>query len=176
MTQTEIRNAEQAVNQLLKRQGNHTGAQVINDLAGRTKGDPSAAQFAIGDEIVIPSDDTKLFKSVFNGTTEAYGVVCSAKTAAGVGAKALFFSALDRGVAEYGANLQPTGNIVYAKSTGHEDVYNKTHDCTTDLEVWNAIKGKTLKVVALNPVKAARYRDGMVVGTRDRKIAVFEWA
>ena len=48
--------------------------------------------------------------------------------------------------------------------------------CANDQEVFDTIKGKTLYVVDMKPVKAARYnRDGQITGTRDRNIPVFSF-
>lgn len=177
MTKQEIESANALVENALKRMGKNVGAGVSAKLNTRYKSDPGMAQFAIGDEISVPNDTTKLFEASFNGNP-SYGVVCASKSADGViGAKTLFFSALDRGIAEYDESLQPTGTIVYSKTEEVHDVYDAAHGAATDGEVFNAIKGKTLKVVGMNDVKAARYnREGQITGIRDRKIAVFKFA
>ena len=178
MTQNEVRNAQGAVEIALKRMGNgNSGAAIEANLSKRTKSDPGAAQFAIGDELAIPADNKSLFKNTFN-SNELYGVVAPCKSAEGtIGAKTLYFSALDRSVAEYGEDMLPTGVIAYAKTDAIHDVYDAANQCPNDLDVWKAIKGKTLKVAEINEVKAARYnRDGQIVGTRTRKVPVFTFA
>ena len=175
MTEREIAKSNEQVEKLLKRQS-EVGAKLTQDLKGRTKGDPNSAMYSIGDEIVVPNDENKLFKNVF-GDNSSYGVVCSAKSADGtISAKALYFSALDRSVAEYSEALERTGKIVYASTKETHDVYDKVHDCATDYEVWQLIKGKTLKVVAQNNVVGARFSNRLVTGTRKRNIPVFDWA
>lgn len=178
MTQNEVRNAQGAVEIALKRMGTgNSGAAIEANLSKRTKSDPGAAQFAIGDELAIPADSKTLFKNTFN-SNELYGVVAPCKSAEGtIGAKTLYFSALDRSVAEYGEDMLPTGSITYAKTDAIHDVYDAANQCPNDLDVWKAIKGKTLKVAEINEVKAARYnRDGQIVGTRTRKVPVFTFA
>lgn len=184
MTQNEVKNAQSAVDIALKRMGSgNTGASLEAGMGKKTKADPGAAQFAVGDELAIPNDGSKLFKNNFN-SNELYGVVTPCKSANGtIGAKTLYFSALDRSVAEYGEDMLPTGEICYAKkeAVGSEpavhDVYDAASQCPNDLDVWKAIKGKTLKVVHINEVRAARYnRDGQIVGTRTRKVPVFTFA
>jgi hypothetical protein len=178
MTQNEVRNAQGAVEIALKRMGTgNSGASIEANLSKRTKSDPGAAQFAVGDELAIPADSKTLFKNVFN-SNELYGVVAPCKSAEGtIGAKTLYFSALDRSVAEYGEDMLPTGAITYAKTDDVHDVYDAVSVCPNDLDVWKAIKGKTLKVASINEVKAARYnRDGQIVGTRTRKVPVFQFA
>lgn len=178
MTQNEVRNAQGAVDIALKRMGTgNTGASLEASMGKKTKSDPGAAQFAVGDELAIPADSGKLFKNTFN-SNELYGVVTPCKSAEGViGAKTLYFSALDRSVAEYGEDMLPTGTIAYAKTDAIHDVYDAASQCPNDLDVWKAIKGKTLKVAEINEVRAARYnRDGQIVGTRTRKVPVFTFA
>ena len=178
MTQNEVKTAQGAVEIALKRMGTgNSGAAIESNLSKRTKSDPGAAQFAIGDELAIPADNKSLFKNTFN-SNELYGVVAPCKSAEGtIGAKTLYFSALDRSVAEYGEDMLPTGVIAYAKTDAIHDVYDAANQCPNDLDVWKAIKGKTLKVAEINEVKAARYnRDGQIVGTRTRKVPVFTFA
>ena len=177
MTQNEVKTAQGAVEIALKRMGTgNSGASIVASLSKRTKSDPGAAQYAKDDELAIPNDDTKLFKNTFNGQ-DMYGVVAPCKSAEGtIGAKTLYFSALDRSVAEYGEDMLPTGTIAYAKTDDVHDVYDAVNACPNDLDVWKAIKGKTLKVASINEVRAARYnRDGQIVGTRTRKVPVFQF-
>ena len=75
MTQNEVRNAQGAVDIALKRMGTgNTGASLEANMGKKTKSDPGAAQFAVGDELAIPADSGKLFKNTFN-SNELYGVV-----------------------------------------------------------------------------------------------------
>lgn len=178
MTQNEVRTAQGAVEIALKRMGTgNSGAGIAASLSKRTKSDPGAAQYAKDDELAIPNDDSKLFKNTFNGQ-DMYGVVAPCKSADGtIGAKTLYFSALDRSVAEYGEDLLPTGTIAYAKTEEIHDVYDAVNACPNDLDVWKAIKGKNIKIPVINEVRAARYnRDGQIVGTRTRKVPVFQFA
>ena len=88
----------------------------------------------------------------------------------------MFFSALDRGIAEYKADLTPSGRIEYAKNEKYHDVFDAVSACANDQEVFDTIKGKTLYVADMISVKAARYnRDGQITGTRDRNIPVFSF-
>lgn len=167
----EIKNQIQNLN---KRLGKNHGAAVMQALNDRTKSDPQAAQYAVGDELYIDDDVNNLFMQTFNGRQTA-GVTAACKSAAGgTSAKALYFGALDRSVPEYGANLAPTGNVVNAKTAEFHDVYDAISDCATEAEVWEAIKGKSLKVAAINQVVGARFNAaGQVTGTRTRNIPVF---
>ena len=178
MTAKEIQAIEPQMAKLAKRMGaGNTGAEVFNKVKGTTKSDPSAAQFAVGDKLTVLDDVNKVFVQSFNGR-ETAGVICACESASGVKvAKNLYFSALDRGVAAYGDDLRPTGEIVYAKTDAAHDVYDAVSDCATIEEVYEAIKGKTLEVASMNSVKAARYNAaGQVTGTRTRNVAVFKFA
>lgn len=178
MKKTDVKAENQAaMDNLSKRMKGTKGAAVVNQLANRTKSDPDSAQFSVGDEIYIDNDVKNLFLQEFNGR-ETAGVICAANLATGVkGAKMLYFSALDRSVAEYSEAGQPTGNICYAKTDAVHDVYDAIHNCATDEEVWNTLKGKSLKVAAINKVTAARFRpDGTISGTRKRNVPVFTFA
>ena len=159
---------------LNKRLGKNHGAAVMQALNDRTKSDPQAAQYQIGDELYIDDNVDNLFMQTFNGRQTA-GVTAACKSAAGgTTAKALYFGALDRSVPEYGANLTPTGNVVDAKTAEYHDVYDLISGCATEAEVWEAIKGKSLKVAAINKVVGARFNAaGQVTGTRNRNIPVF---
>jgi len=152
------------------------GNAAITKLQNRTKADPAAAQFIIGDEIYVSEDPNDVFVTSFNGR-EAAGVIVAVKTASGqTTAKSLYFSALDRDVPEYDEAGQTTGNIVHAKNETSK-VYDAIKACTNDSEIYNSIKGKSLKVVAINPANGARFdRGGNVVGTRKRNVPVFDWA
>lgn len=159
---------------LNKRLGKNHGAAVMQALNDRTKSDPQAAQYQIGDELYIDDNVDNLFMQTFNGRQTA-GVTAACKSAAGgTTAKALYFGALDRSVPEYGANLAPTGNVIDAKTDEYHDVYDLISGCATEAEVWEAIKGKSLKVAAINKVVGARFNAaGQVTGTRNRNIPVF---
>ena len=162
------------IQNLNKRLGKNHGASVMQALGERTKSDPQAAQYQVGDELYIDEDVNNLFLQTFNGRQTA-GVTAACKSAAGAtSAKALYFGALDRSVPEYGANLAPTGNVVYAKTNETHDVFDTISGCATEAEVFEAIKGKSLKVVAINQVVGARFNAaGQVTGTRTRNIPVF---
>lgn len=162
------------IENLNKRLGKNHGASVMQALGERTKSDPQAAQYGIGDELYVDDNVNNLFLQSFNGR-ETAGVTVACKTAAGVStAKALYFGALDRNVPEYGANLAPTGNIVSAKTDEYHDVYDAVSGCATEAEVYEALKGKSLKVAAINQVVGARFNSaGQVTGTRTRSIPVF---
>ena len=167
----EIKNQIQNLN---KRLGKNHGAAVMQALNDRTKSDPQAAQYAVGDELYIDDDVNNLFMQTFNGRNTA-GVTVACKTAAGTTvAKALYFGALDRSVPEYGANLQLTGAVVDARTDEYHDVYDTISGCATEAEVWEAIKGKSLRVAKINQVIGARFNAaGQVTGTRTRNIPVF---
>lgn len=177
MKKEEVINGSVAAVQLAaKRMGTgNTGESLLADLSERTKSDPSGAQYQVGDILYVPEDGKNLFKSTFRGG-ESYGIICPAESAGMATSKNLFFSALDRSVAEYKADLTPSGKIAFAKTDTNHDVYDAAAACANDLEVFNAIKGKTLCVAEMVSVKAARYnRDGQITGTRDRKIPVFSF-
>ena len=169
-----IRDSQAAVELAMRRMGtNNTGESLVSGLKERTKSDPAGAIFQKGDILYVPSNGKNLFKSVFRGG-ETFGVVCPAESNGIATSKNLFFSALDRSVAEYGSNLTPTGKVIPAKTEEAHDVFDTISACANDEEVFNAIKGKTLVVADLVKVKAARYnRDGQITGTRDRNIPVF---
>lgn len=171
-----IKNSAAAVELAAKRMGaGNTGASLESSLAERTKSDPSGAQYQKGDILYVPSDGKTLFRSQFRGG-ESFGVICPAESAGIATSKNLFFSALDRNVPEYKADLTPSGKIVPAKTEKYHDVFDAITACANDQEVFDAIKGKTIYVVDLVPVKAARYnRDGQITGTRDRKLPVFSF-
>lgn len=171
-----IKDSAAAVELAMRRMGtNNVGESLVGELQNRTKSDPSGAIFQKGDILYVPADGKNLFKSVFRGG-ESYGVVCPAESNGVATSKNLFFSALDRNVPEYKGDLTPSGRIVPASTEEYHDVYDAVSACANDQEVWNAIKGKTLVVADLIPVKAARYnRDGQITGTRDRNIPVFSF-
>lgn len=168
---------EEAKQLLSKRVGNIVGTAALTECGKRTKSDPAAAQFAVGDELYISENVDDLFVQNVRGN-QAAGVIAACKTAGGVdGAKAVYFSALNRSVPEYDATTgQATGRIEHAKTDEVSDVYDAVEKCATDGEVYNLLKGKSLKVVAIKPVTTARYRDGLVVGTRNRNLPVFTFA
>lgn len=170
-----IKNSAAAVELAMRRMGANVGESLMSELSERTKSDPAGATYQKGDILYVPADGKNLFKSVFRGG-ESFGVVCPAESNDIATSKNLFFSALDRGVAEYKADLTPSGKIEYAKTKEYHDVYDAVSACANDQEVFDIIKGKTLYVAAMIPVKAARYnRDGQITGTRDRKIPVFSF-
>ena len=167
---------QEQIKNLNKRLGKNHGASVMAALSERTKSDPNAAQYQVGDELYVDENVDNLFMQTFNGRQTA-GVTAACKSAAGTTtAKALYFGALDRAVPEYGADLQPTGNVVYAKTDEAHDVFDAISNCATEAEVYNTIKGKSLKVVAINSVVGARFNAaGQVSGTRTRNIPVFSF-
>ena len=171
-----IKSSAAAVELAAKRMGaGNTGASLESSLAERTKSDPSGAQYQKGDILYVPETSENLFRSQFRGG-ESFGVICPAESAGIATSKNLFFSALDRSVAEYRADLTPSGKIVPAKTKDAHDVFDAISACANDQEVWDTIKGKTLVVADLVKVKAARYnRDGQITGTRDRNIPVFSF-
>ena len=171
-----IKNSAAAVELAMRRMGaNNVGESLTSELQERTKSDPAGATYQKGDILYVPADGKNLFKSVFRGG-ESFGIVCPAESASIATSKNLFFSALDRGVAEYKSDLTPSGRIAYAKTEAFHDVYDAISACANDQEVFDTIKGKTLYVADMVPVKAARYnRDGQITGTRDRNIPVFSF-
>ena len=171
-----INNSAAAVELAVRRMGaNNVGESLISELSNRTKSDPAGATYQKGDILYVPADGKTLFKSVFRGG-ESFGVVCPAESNNVATSKNLFFSALDRGVAEYKSDLTPSGRIVYAKTEKYHDVYDTIGACANDQEVFNAVAGRTLYVADMVSVKAARYnRDGQITGTRDRNIPVFSF-
>lgn len=171
-----IKNSQAAVELAMRRMGsNNVGEALMPELGERTKSDPAGATYQKGDILYVPADGKNLFKSVFRGS-ESFGVVCPAESVGIATSKNLFFSALDRGVAEYKSDLTPSGRIAYAKTEKYHDVYDTIGACANDQEVFDAIKGKTLYVADMVSVKAARYnRDGQITGTRDRNLPVFSF-
>lgn len=170
-----IRNSQAAVELAMRRMGANVGESLMSELSERTKSDPAGATYQKGDILYVPADGKNLFKSVFRGG-ESFGVVCPAESVGIATSKNLFFSALDRNVPEYKADLTPSGRIVPAKTEKYHDVFDAITACANDQEVFDAIKGKTLYVADMIPVKAARYnRDGQITGTRDRKLPVFSF-
>lgn len=164
---------KELVSNLNKRMGKNHGNTVLEKLSERIKSDPQAAQFSVGDVLYIDDDVNNLFAQPL-GNYILTGVTCVCKNGDHVCAKALYFSCLDRAIAEYGGNLQPTGNVVYAKTDKVHDVYDAFAACTDEKEVYNLLKGKTLEVTDINEVTAARYNAaGQITGTRLRKVAVF---
>lgn len=164
---------KELVSTLNKRMGKNHGNAVLETLGGRVKSDPQAAQFSIGDVLYIDDDVNNLFAQTF-GNNVLTGVTCVCNNGDRTSAKALYFSCLDRAIPEYGADLQPTGNIVYSKTDKVHDVYDAFAACTDEKEVYDLLKGKTLEVTDINEVTAARYNSaGQITGTRTRKVAVF---
>lgn len=170
----EVAAAAAAVTKSIARLGaTATGNSAKSGMVKKTKSDPTSAQFSKGDTLFVPNNYDSVFKQTL-GTADLFGVVCPAKTNDGaITSKVLYFGALDRSVAVYGDDLQPTGDIEYASTAEAHDVYDAAHDCVNDDEVFNAIKGKTLIVNSVKQVKTARYRDGQIVGTRTRNVPVF---
>lgn len=175
MKKTDVTPEVQAqIEKLNSRLGKTHGNVVLNALGERTKSDPSAAVYNVDDELYVGEDVENLFMQSFNGRPTT-GVVAACKSASGQNsAKALYFSALDRGIAEYGEDMKPTGVVVEAKTKDVHDVYDAVSDCANEQEVWNLLKGKSLKVAAINKVKAPRYNAaGQITGIRERSIPVF---
>lgn len=178
MAKTLIEEAAPQMENLQKRMGaGNTGASVLTSVRNTTKSDPSAAQFTVGDKLAVPTEDKFVFQQNFGGN-DTYGVICAAQSASGEKtAKSLYFSMLDRSVAEYDDSLKATGVIKYAKTDAEHEVFDKSHACATVGEVYDLIKGKTLEVIAINQVKAARYNAaGQVTRVRTRNIPVFKFA
>lgn len=171
-----LKKSEAAVELAVKRMGaGNVGASLESDLSERTKSDPSGAQYQKGDILYVPDNGEKLFKNTFRGN-DTYGVICPAESAGVATAKNLFFSALDRSVPEYKGDLTPSGKVVPASTDKYHDVFDAVAACANDMEVWQAIKGKTLYIADTVKVKAARYnRDGQITGTRERNLPVFSF-
>ena len=88
------------------------------------------------------------------------------------------FSSLTGSLVEYGQDLKPTG-IIYSGGTiiEHSELYDSINRCSTELEVYNVIKGKILKVVDIKKVIIPRYNAAkQVVGIREVKLALFSFS
>ena len=148
------------------------GDKAFDGCSSLAKAYLPAALEGVIDTAVVFSNCTKLGAGgiVFYGAGEApYATIALNAN----GGKCIGVDSVLRGEGD----MLPTGEIAYAKTDDVHDVYDAASGCANDLEVWKAIKGKTLKVAHINEVKAARYnRDGQIVGTRTRKVPVFQFA
>lgn len=115
------------------------------------------ANFKLGDELYIYDDISNLFKRDIDiSKAPSTGVVVACyNPKVGNTAKALLFDYLDFTQPEFDSSgdyrllpwTKKTGNIICAKTLEHHDVYDTIHKCRNEEEIWEAIKGKCLRVV-----------------------------
>lgn len=142
--------------------------------------------FSIGDELFIDDNIENIYKSKVGA-----GVVAACYTSKGNYAHALYFDYLDYTQPEYDTSSLPkdghthiieqetTGKTICAKTPEHHEVYDIIHNCTTEQEIWDAIKGKCLKVVdIIETVQIRRMsNERLMVSSYPsiRKVPVFEF-
>ena len=130
--------------------------------------------FSIGDELFVDDNIENVFKSKMGA-----GVVTACYTSKGNYAHALYFDYLDFTQPEFDTSSLPkdgqlhiveqkTGKMICAKTDEYHKVYDKIHNCTTEQEIWDAIKGKCLKVVDIIETVAGRR-------LRDKRFAAFHY-
>lgn len=126
-----------------------------------------------GDSFIVPSRDvleTTLFvQDIAGSDNKAAGVII--ETTAG-SVKTLYLSTLRKSAAEYGDDVQPTGNIVESDTDFHKEVMS----CPTQEDVFNLLaskEGQTVRVVKTVSVKTARYTAGAITGTRNTTVPYF---
>ncbi|MBR1463350.1 MAG: hypothetical protein IJ604_08295 [Prevotella sp.] len=144
--------------------------------------DCSGSQLELYDEIYVPNniENVILYSSVRRISEMASKggviVICMSQRH-GIQVRMLPFAEFTKSLPEYGSDLKPTGNFVRGINNEYSDVYNMVRHCSTELDVYNTIKGKTLRVVGHNDVTTARYNAaGQVAGIRTRKVTVFSFA
>lgn len=161
---------------LLKRLNCTHGTDVINYLQqNKTHADnPCVGQYPLGEEYYIESNPAYLFMQEVKGR-KRFGVVVTAKnTNGGETAKLLDFDMLDAQIDEYNESLLKTGRHCKAMTNEFYDVFDFVSKCRTYLDVWNLIKGKRIKVSAVNTVNIARHNAAnQVIGIRIFHVPVF---
>lgn len=161
---------------LLKRLNCTHGADVINYLQqNKTHTDnPSVGQYPLGEEYYIESNPAYLFMREVNDR-KSFGVVVTTKNTNGSEtAKLLDFDMLDAQIDEYNESLLKTGRHCKAMTNEFYDVFDYVSRCRTYLDVWNLIKGKRIKVSAVNTVNVARHNAAnQVIGIRTFHVPVF---
>ena len=154
------------------------------------------ASFKLGDELYIYDDISYLFKDKsdnanYNRESSSGVLVACYNPKIGNTARTLFFDYLDFTQHEFYPSNDPrrrtkkTGNVICAKTSEHHDVYDTIHQCRNEKEIWEAIKGKCLRVVDVVETELGWFlkekgvfwplrndRDG---GSRIRKVPVFEF-
>lgn len=148
--------------------------------------------FKLGDELYIYDDINNLFKRHvdFSRCPSAGVVVACYNPKVGNTAKALLFDYLDYTQPEFDSSddysslwTKKTGNVICAKTSEHHDVYDTIHQCRNEKEIWEAIKGKCLRVVDIVETIRGFYRqdrDDFLSLTDNgrlaiRKVPVFEF-
>lgn len=161
---------------LLKRLHCTHGANVINYLQQNKThaNNPCVGQHPLGEEYYIESNPAYLFMQEVKGR-KRFGVVVMAKNINGSEtAKLLDFDMLDAQIDEYNESLLKTGRHCKAMTNEFYDVFDYVSRCRTYLDVWNLIKGKRIKVSAVNTVNVARYNAAnQVIGIRTFHVPVF---
>lgn len=161
---------------LLKRLNCLHGADVINYLQqNKTQtSNPCVGQYPLGEEYFIDSNSAYLFMREVN-KRKSFGVVVTAKNTSGSEtAKLLDFGTLDARIDEYDQSLLKTGKHCDAMTNDFHDVFDFVSRCKTYLDVWNLIKGKRIKVSAVNTVNVARHNAAnQVIGIRTFHVPVF---
>ena len=153
------------------------------------------ASFKLGDELYIYDDISNLFKRDIDirKASSAGVVVACYNPKVGNTAKTLLFDYLDFTQPEFDPSgdyhllpwTKKTGNIICAKTSEHHDVYDTIHQCRNEKEIWEAIKGKCLRVVDIVETVKGIYmshRDAFFRHLDDkgeridiRKVPVFEF-
>lgn len=135
---------------------------------------PFTGQYILDEEYYIDSNPSYLFLRDIKGR-KSFGVVVSAKNANGnERAKLLDFDVLDAKIDEYDQSLLRTGKHCDAMTSEFHDIFDFVSRCRTYLDVWNLIKGKRIKVSAVNTVNVARHNAAnQVIGIRIYHVPVF---
>ena len=163
-------------NNLLKRLNCTHGAEVIDYLQHKKThvDNPCVGQYPLEEEYYIESNPAYLFMQEVKGR-KCFGVVVTAKNTNGSDtAKLLDFDMLDAQIDEYDESLLKTGRHCKAMTNEFYDVFDFVSECRTYLDVWNLIKGKRIKVSAVNTVNVARHNAAnQVIGIRMYHVPVF---
>lgn len=118
-------------------------------------------KFNLGDLIYINEDNNSLFLAKYaspNKERVHAGVTVSCISDSDkVSTKNLFFGMLDaKGREVFYNNEFVYGATYYAKTEQYHDVFDFAGSCSSDYELWNKIRGRSLKVVDIIKYEVAR--------------------
>lgn len=146
---------------------------------------PSKWVYEIGDELLIDDDLSLVFNICITSfkrdpeRTQGYpGVIVACKREESVFPLKLFFRLLDN--SSYTYVLDKDGDrqkdiLIVSKTERYHDVYDTINNCVTDMEVWELLRGKVLKVVDLIDFRTIVHDKSEFV-TKEFSLPVFSFA